>query len=75
MATQLKRRSGAKCLNCPNKAQARGCCMNCLHTAHRVIRSGERTEQELIDAGMILPTQKKGRPISSPFLKKLARVK
>lgn len=74
MATKRKRRSFSKCLNCPNKAQSRGCCIGCLHAAHRVIKSGERTEQQLIDAGMILPSQRRGRPITSKFLTKLAKV-
>jgi hypothetical protein len=75
MEAKRKRRS-AKCLNCPNKVWSRGCCINCLHAAHRLIRSGEKSEQELIDLGMILPTQRRGRKIAaSPFLKKLAKVK
>jgi hypothetical protein len=76
MATKQRRRSGDKCLNCPNKVSARGCCINCLHAAHRLIRIGEKTEQELIDAGVILPTRRRGRKIAmSPVLKKLAKVK
>jgi hypothetical protein len=76
MATKQKRRSAVKCLNCPNKAFSRGCCPNCLHAAHRLIRTGEKTEQELIDLKMILPTQRRGRKISvSPFLNKLAKAK
>jgi hypothetical protein len=68
-------KSKGKCLACPNKAQSRGLCWNCLHAAHRVLKSGERTEQELQDAGLILAPKRTGRPIASPFLKKLAKVK
>jgi hypothetical protein len=75
MATKQRRRSGAKkCLNCPSKAQSRGCCWNCLHAAHATIKSGEKTEQQLIDLGMILPTKRSGRPITSKFKTKLAKV-
>lgn len=76
MVAKRKSRSGAKCLNCPNKAQSRGCCWKCLHAVHRVVTSGERTEQEMIEAGVILPTQRRGRKIAmSPVLKKLAKSK
>ena len=76
MRAKSRRGGKGKCLTCPSKAQSRGLCWGCLHAAHRVIKNSERTEQELIDAGLILASRRSGRPLDvSPFLKKLAKVK
>lgn len=65
----------AKCIVCKtNNRYSRGLCRRCGDDARIVIRSGERTEQELIDKGLLLPRKGVGRPISSQFRKKLAKV-
>ncbi len=74
MATKRKQRA-RKCLHCKNKAVSRGCCRTCLETARAVIRSGEKSDQELVNAGLLLPMERMGRPISSPFRKKLEGAK
>lgn len=63
----------AKCLTCNSKAQSRGLCWSCLRDAHAVIRNGQRSEQQLIDGGLILPSQRPGRKISSPFMDRLSQ--
>ncbi|HAN97713.1 MAG TPA: hypothetical protein DCQ98_09915 [Planctomycetaceae bacterium] len=64
-----------QCLCCERKRIARGLCSACYATALRVIRSGERTEQELIDRGLILPSKKIGRPRTNAFLLKVEGAK
>lgn len=65
MGTQRKGQP-SKCLVCKlNKVQSRGCCGGCGTTLRRLIDLGERTEQELIDKGLMLPRQKTGRPLGS----------
>ena len=64
----------AKCLQCPNKAFSRGLCSTCLSAAHRLINSGQKTEQQLIDAGAMLPSKKSGRPRGSAYAKRLAKL-
>lgn len=73
MVARKKYPRSERCLTCPNKAQSRGLCWNCYHAAHGVMNRGERTEQELIVAKLILPSKRVGRPISSPFRKMLAK--
>lgn len=64
-----------RCLTCPSLEQSRGLCWNCLHAAHTSIRSGEKTEEQLIEAGLILPSKRSGRrPATSAWRKKLAKV-
>lgn len=64
-----------RCLTCSSRRQSRGLCWSCLREAHAAIRSGESTEQGLIDAGLILPKQKSGRSVAaSPWRRKLAKV-
>lgn len=75
-----KKASGAatdkpKCLTCVNKSQSRGLCGTCLASANASMSRGEVTEQELIDAKMILPRKSIGRPPKSGFSEKLNALK
>ena len=63
------RRKG-KCLACQRKAATRGLCEACYQVAHYKMRTKQVTEQEMIDAGAILPAYATAR---SPFSNLLQR--
>lgn len=69
----MKKRT--KCLTCDNKPWSRGLCGSCLASAKASIREGRVTEQELIEAGLMLPSQRSGRPIKTGFAQKLEKLK
>lgn len=60
-----------KCIACNAKPYSRGLCQACYTAARRVIETGERTEDQLIDAGMILARQRKGQKLGSAFRKRM----
>lgn len=59
------------CLCCKNKVFSRGLCWACYGEARAVIRSGAKSEQQLIDHGVILPSKRPGRPAKSGFRRRL----
>lgn len=71
MATKEKTAKRKKCLTCPNKAFTRGLCAACRAAASAAIHRGDITEQELIDAGKMLPAQRAGRPRQSGMARAL----
>lgn len=56
--------SETKCLRseCTNKAATRGLCHSDYSTAHRLIKEGKTTWDELEKSGRALPSKRKGRP-------------
>lgn len=59
---------------CKNIAQSRGLCWTCLAAAKARIRNGGRDEeQNLIDAGLMLPLKRLGRPPESALARALAK--
>lgn len=64
-----------ECLTCDNKAQTRGLCFTCRAAASAVVARGEKTEQELIDSGLMLPAKRKGRPAKSGFAKAMSSIR
>jgi predicted RNA-binding Zn-ribbon protein involved in translation (DUF1610 family) len=69
--------SKRKCLGCDKNLQAkeryvRGLCGNCYQTARNVMESGEKSEADLIKAGLLAGGVGGGRPASSAFRKRLA---
>lgn len=64
-----------RCRTCKKRAAvSRGNCATCLSNAHNLIRSGERTEQELVDKGILLPAKKPGRPRNNAVRSRLEKI-
>lgn len=70
-----KKKNTTRCLTCTNLAQSRGLCWTCLRSANAAIESGKITEEEAFRRKMILPRRSPGRPATSGFNKKLAKLK
>lgn len=67
-------RTRRKCINChKRKIRSRGNCQACLRLVHLYIDTGQYTEQELIDKGMLLRAKKPGRPASNEVLRRLEK--
>jgi hypothetical protein len=64
----------AKCLICPVRSHSHGLCQTCLSAARRLIQTGKRTEQQLIDAGAMLPSARKTKGLASAYLKRLEKL-
>ena len=64
-----------KCVNCRRRvAVSRRCCGTCLRNVHRMIETGELTESDAIDKGLIGPRKKTGRPLGNAVRSRLARM-
>jgi hypothetical protein len=58
---------------CTNTRFTRGVCQSCLRVARNKIECGDITEQQLIDDGLLLPLQKKGRKSENALAKVLEK--
>jgi predicted RNA-binding Zn-ribbon protein involved in translation (DUF1610 family) len=68
-----------KCLSCHvelqiNQRYVRGLCGNCYQTARNVMEKGEKSEADLIRAGLLAGSTGGGRPARSAFRKRLAEL-
>ncbi len=54
-----------KCLRCKRVQFARGLCRSCYEAARHLMRSGQKTEAQLLEKGLILPAKRMGRPKST----------
>jgi hypothetical protein len=63
----------SKCIinDCPNESASRGLCHTCRKAAKTAILHNQVTEEQLLDAGMILPVKASGRKPQSAFIKQL----
>ena len=56
---------------CTNPQQARGLCGTCRVSVHRRVKAGEFSDTQLVEAGILLPSQRK----PSSMTKVLAKLK
>lgn len=52
---------------CVRKRRSRGLCQPCSQIACRLIREGTITDEELVDAGLLLPVKAAGPKLSNPL--------
>jgi hypothetical protein len=54
------------CLACDKDARIRGLCVACYSAARRAVRIGRVTEEELVAGGLMLASDRTGRPTGRP---------
>lgn len=64
-----------KCLTCPAPAKYRGLCESCRQAAKRLIASGDCSEEQLIQKGLILPASRRKGPWTLEAERRLSGVK
>ncbi len=70
-----ERAESGLCLCCDNEAFSRGLCQSCHRYCMGQIRSGTVEEKDLIGAGLLLPSKRKGRRIKAAIAKEIAKLK
>ena len=74
MAMKTQKRVEEQCLVCETKAPqgktfSRGLCNSCRQSAYRMIKSGQATEETLVQKHLILPAAKRGGGKKSAWTK------
>lgn len=67
----MARRPKKTCLGCKRNADTRGLCRRCYQVARYAIETKKTTEQELIDAGLLLAAYAEPKSDYSKMLAKL----
>lgn len=67
MAGKANKQQGSGCITCGREALSRGLCSSCYQSAIRVIKSGDATDEQLVERGLILPKKKKQSAWSRKF--------